>query len=296
LYLLMVSLNAIYKLIDFPKRLQFFVRNHFYGDSLFSTSNRSDSDSTSYTSFVASAIVSDKRLKTFRKDYRYRLILEHVDFSLGLEYLRRLTPATLDFYRENSPLINLSKIGTPRVFYYPKLGWVSPTVIRYLYVNQNIKELFGDSRVQKVAEIGIGFGGQYAVTARSLKTKEFSVYDLPVVLDLAEKTLERAELISSSFIKKSIDPVEPEIYDLVISNYAFSELPEAVQRDYIKKILGTSRCGYITMNSGRSDFSGRSVGKMNLAEITDLLPPYEILEEDPKTGPDNYIIVWGHQN
>ena len=122
------------------------------------------------------------------------------------------------------------------------------------------------------------------------------MYDLPVVLDLAEKTLERAELISSSFTKKSIDPVEPEIYDLVISNYAFSELPEAVQRDYIAKMLGASRCGYITMNSGRSNISGRSTGKMSLLEITELLPPCEILEEDPKTGPDNYIIVWGHQN
>lgn len=292
----MVSLNAIYKLIDFPKKLQFFVRNHFYGDSLFSTSNRSDSDSTSYTSFVASAIVSDKRLKTFRKDYRYRLILEHVDFILGFDYLRRLTPATLDFYRKNPPLINLSKIGSPRTFYYPKLGWVSPTVIRYLYVNQNIKELFGESGIQKVAEIGIGFGGQFAVTARSLNAAEFSMYDLPVVLELAEKTLEKAELISSSFTKKSIDPVEPEIYDLVISNYAFSELPEAVQRDYIAKMLGASRCGYITMNSGRSNVSGRSTGKMSLLEITELLPPCEILEEDPKTGPDNYIIVWGHQN
>jgi hypothetical protein len=290
----MISLNAIYKLIDFPKRLQFFVKKYFFGDSLFSSSNRSDSDSTSYTTFVASAIVSEKRLKNFRKNYRYRLILEHVDFILGFEYLRRLTPATLDFYRKNSPLINLSKIGSPRTFYYPKLGWVSPTVIRYLYVNQNIKELFGESGIQKVAEIGVGFGGQFAVTARSLNAAEFSMYDLPVVLELAEKTLEKAELISSSFTKKSIDPVEPEIYDLVISNYAFSELPEAIQRDYIKKMLGTSRCGYITMNSGRSDFSGRSVGKMNLAEITDLLPPCEILEEDPKTGPDNYIIVWGH--
>jgi hypothetical protein len=292
----MISLNAIYKLIDFPKRLQFFVKKYFFGDSLFSSSNRSDSDSTSYTTFVASAIVSEKRLKNFRKNYRYRLILEHVDFILGFEYLRRLTPTTLDFYRENSSLVNLSKIGSPRTFYYPKLGWVSPTIIRYLYVNQNIKELFGDSGVQKVAEIGIGFGGQFAVTARSLNAAEFSTYDLPVVLELAEKTLEKAELISSSFTKKSIDPVEPEIYDLVISNYAFSELPEAVQRDYIVKMLGASRCGYITMNSGRTNISGRSTGKMSLLEITDLLPPCEILEEDPKTGPDNYIIVWGHQN
>jgi hypothetical protein len=295
LYLLMVFLNNAYKFVDFPKRLHFFIKNRLFGQSLFSTSNRSDSDSTPYTSFVSSTIVSKTGLNTFRKDYRYRLILEHVDYVLGFEYLRRLTPATLDFYRENPLLENLSKVGSPRVFYYPKLGWISPTIVRYLYVNQRIQDLFGERSVQKVAEIGIGFGGQFAVTSRSLKAKEFSMYDLPMVLDLAKKTLEKAELFSSAFVKKSISLVVPEPYDLVISNYAFSELPEAVQREYIAKILVTSRCGYITMNSGRTDVSGRSAGKLSLSEIIELLPACEILEEDPRTGPDNYIIVWGHR-
>lgn len=291
----MVLLSTIYKIIDFPQKLYILVKNQIYNGSPFSTSNRSDSDSTPYTSFVASAIINEKKLNSFRKDFRYRLILEHVDFALGFEYLRRLTPATLDFYRENANLVTLSKVGSPRVFFYPNLGWVSPTIIRYLYVNQRLHGLFGESAIQNAAEIGIGFGGQAAITSKSLNVKKYSMYDLPVVLKLAESTLEKAELLSSAFVSKSISPVEQETYDLVISNYAFSELPEAVQRDYIAKMLGASRCGYITMNSGRTDVSGRSAGKMSLFEIMELLPPSEILEEDPKTGPDNYIIVWGHQ-
>ena len=262
---------------------------------MFSTSNRSDSDSTPYTNFVASTILSKKKLNKFRTDYRYRLILEHVDFKLGYKYQRLLTPDTFDFYRINPNLFNLSKVGSPRTFYYPKLGWISPTIIRYLYVNQRIRELFGEAGIQKIAEIGIGFGGQFAITSTSLNLKEFSLYDLPVVLDLAEKTLDKAGLLPRTFTKKSINPVESENFDLVISNYAFSELPRDIQSDYIFKMLGKSRCGYITMNSGRSDVSGRSAGKMSLAEIIELLPPCEILEEDPKTGPDNYIIVWGHR-
>lgn len=292
----MILLNSAYKLIDLPNRLNFFLKSHFFGKSLFSTSNRSDSDSTEYTSFVASTVVSKKKQSKFRRDYRYRLILEHVDFHLGYEYLRLLRTPTLNSYRENVPLINLSKVGSPRVFYYPNLGWVSPTIIRYLYVNQRIQDLFGERSFQKVAEIGIGFGGQFAISSKSLNVDEFSMYDLPAVLDLAEKTLENAQLLSSKFVKKSVSPVQPEIYDLVISNYAFSELPKTIQLDYIKKVLETSRRGYITMNSGRSDFSGRSVGKMSLQEIIELLPPCEVLEEVPKTGPDNYILVWGHLN
>jgi len=293
---LMVVLNLIYKLIDFPKRLQFYIKNHFFGETLFSTTNRSDSDSTSYTSFVASAVQGEKKLQSFRKDYRYRLILEHVDFTLGFKYKNRLTPDSIDHYRNNPKLSNLSKVGSPRTFYFSDLGWISPTIIRYLYVDQKIHELFGNANIQKVAEIGIGFGGQFAVTSTSFDLKEFSLYDLPVVLDLAEKSLDEAELSSGIFKKKSIDPVESENYDLVISNYAFSELPKEIQRDYISKMLGNARCGYITMNSGRSNVSGRSAGKMTLADLAELLPPFEILEEDPKTGPDNYLIVWGHQS
>ena len=295
MYILMLILDASYKLIDFPSRLYFFIKNYLSHESMFSTSNRSDSDSTPYTKFVASAITNEKKLNNFRTDYKYRLILEHVDFKLGNEYHRRLTPETIDFYRLNPNLVNLSKVGSPRTFYYPKLGWISPTIIRYLYVNQRINELFGETIFQRIAEIGIGFGGQFAVTSTSLNLKEFSLYDLPVVLELAEQTLDKAELLSNIFTKKSINPVESENYDLVISNYAFSELPEEIQRDYIFKMLGKSRCGYITMNSGRSNISGRSSGKMSLAEIVELLPTCEILEEDPKTGPDNYIIVWGHR-
>jgi hypothetical protein len=124
---------------------------------------------------------------------------------------------------------------------------------------------------------------------------DYSLYDLPVVLSLSEKTLGEAELLNGSFKPQSIDPVVPNSFDLVISNYAFSELPSEVQCDYISKIFKNSSCGYLTMNSGRSDETGRSSGKMSLEEIRSVIPNCEILEEDPKTGPDNYIIVWGHQ-
>ena len=39
-------------------------------------------------------------------------------------------------------------------------------------------------------------------------------------------------------------------YDLVISNYAFSELPMLVQQAYIRKVLAYCTRGYLTMNTG----------------------------------------------
>ena len=292
--ILMLFLNAFYKALDLPIRISLFVKNRLLGKSKFSTTRKSDSDSTSYTDFVSAAVRDDKKLDRFRTAYSYRMILEHVDFELGYEYLSRLTPTTIAFYLNDPMLKNLSKVGSPRVYYYPQLGWISPTVIRYLYVNQRILDLFSSKGVKKVGEIGIGFGGQFAITSKSMRSTEYSMYDLPVVLSLSEKTLGKANLLNGSFKQQSIDPVVPNSFDLVISNYAFSELPTDVQRDYILKIFKNTSCGYLTMNSGRSDVTGRSFGKMSLAEITAAIPGCEILEEDPLTGPDNYIIVWGH--
>jgi hypothetical protein len=295
MHTLMILLDMLYRVIDLPMRISLFVKNRLMNKSKFSTTQKSDSDSTSYSDFVSAAVRDDKKLGKFRRAHSYRMILEHVDFKLGCEYLNRLTSTTIALYLNDPTLKNLSKVGSPRVYYYPQLGWISPTIIRYLYVNQRFLDLFSSKGVQKVGEIGIGFGGQFAITSKSLQLSEYSLYDLPVVLALAEKTLGKAELLTESFKQQPIDPVIRNSFDLVISNYAFSELPANVQRDYISKILINSPCGYLTMNSGRTDVTGRSTGKISLEEIKIAIPGCEVLDEDPLTGPDNYIIVWGHQ-
>jgi hypothetical protein len=79
-----------------------------------------------------------------------------------------------------------------------------------------------------------------------------------------------------------------------MSNYAFSELPSDLQKIYIEKVLGKSERGYLIMNSGMTNHSGRSDGKLTLEELRKFLPEFQIFEEIPNTGPDNYVIVWGH--
>ena len=81
--------------------------------------------------------------------------------------------------------------------------------------------------------------------------------------------------------------------DFVVSNYAFSELPEMTQREYVEKLFKKSPAGYLMMNSGRTNFTRRSSGKLSLNEILELLPGSSVFEELPKTGPDNYLIIWG---
>ena len=101
-----------------------------------------------------------------------------------------------------------------------------------------------------------------------------------------------AVILNGSYRVITINEVLPEKYDLVISNYAFSELPSALQKSYIKKVLVNSTRGYLTMNSGL--LGVHSAGKLSLKELRELLPPFEIYEEKPNTYEFNYIIAWGH--
>ena len=81
-------------------------------------------------------------------------------------------------------------------------------------------------------------------------------------------------------------------WDVVISNYAFSELHRDLQLSYIERVIANSKSGYIIMNSGRSNITGRSEGKLRLDEIRNYIPNLQVKEEVPLTGPDNYIIYW----
>lgn len=293
--LLMLGMDFLYKLLDLPIRIKFLSLRILGRFSVFSQSDLSDSDSTPYSDFVRSVIAKESLFTKFRRDYSYRLILEHVDFKLGLKYLRLLNESTIAQYVSHSELKKLSTQGSPRKFYFSKIGWVSPTVIRYLYVHQHITQIFNQDKFSNVGEIGVGFGGQCAVSSTLGQIQKYSAYDLPEVLSLSEKMLSTCGINVEMLQRKDIENVLPASYELVISNYAFSELPSQIQSNYAHEVLSRSKRGYLTMNSGRSNHTGRSQGKLSLKEIFQLIPGCEIIEEYPLTGPDNYIIIWGRK-
>ena len=292
--LLMKLKDIGFKAVDiFPKAI-FRLKILIFGIKVFTRSEKSDSDSTPYAKYIEKTLVRPRHFRKFRKNYSYRVILEHVDYDLGRKYLSFLNSNTLNAYKENKVLSELSFIGSPRTYKFEKIGKCSPTVLRYLFVNQHLTEIFGASRFQNVAEVGVGFGGQFVVSSALMDIESYSIYDLPVVTKLLDKVLNGIGLTQDHLNFKSIDPLFSQEYDLVLSNYAFSELPYSVQLDDVNKVLSSAKRGYLTMNSGRTNLSGRSTGKMSLDELLELIPGSEVLEEEPLTGPDNYILIWGH--
>lgn len=80
--------------------------------------------------------------------------------------------------------------------------------------------------------------------------------------------------------------------DLVISNYAFSELPRETQFRYLDQVILNSKNGYMTINTGRGNLSGRKRNQLDLYELLKKIPNSRIIEKVPKINVDNYIIIW----
>jgi putative sugar O-methyltransferase len=237
---------------------------------------------------------SNSKFNRFRRIYNYREIVENVTFRQGQEYLKRLTLLGLPLSSNFLKYFINDSVGKPTRYHYPNIGKVSPTTLRYISVSLEIKKLFGDDLSGNIVEIGAGYGGQASILMEFFKIDKYAVYDLDNAQMLIQKYLAKLNKENNLNMFSLRDNVNIR-WDLAISNYAFSELPAELQKEYITKVLGKSERGYMIMNSGLENETGRSNGKLTLSELRTLLPKFEIIEEVPKTGPDNYVLVWGHK-
>lgn len=252
---------------------------------------RSDSDNGRYGSEILNILKNRKAFENFKRNNIYREILEHVTKDEGQKYLKILQSRKDGILEKarNSVLVS-DKLGNPIKFNYD--GYespFSPTTLRYVKVASDLAYLFGKN-LGNIVEIGCGYGGQALVNDQLLNVKSFKLFDLPFVNKLIERYLDN-QVLNGVYKTAVIDDELKVQNDLVISNYAFSEMPKALQKIYIDKILSQSRKGYLIMNSGIS--GSRSIGKYSIEELRVLLPNFEIFEEEPLTSIHNYLIAWG---
>ena len=149
---------------------------------------------------------------------------------------------------------------------------------------------FGDLSNLKICEIGVGYGGQARIIlAKFPQVASYTLIDLQSALNLSEKYLSYFSDIQADLRLKTLDNLGDDDYDLVISNYAFSELSRAIQELYLAKIINRSKHGYITYN----DISSANLASYKISEYKNLIHKnIKILEEVPQTHPLNKIVVW----
>lgn len=248
------------------------------------------SELTSYPAFCKRAASDDAVFENFKSNPAFQQILEHVSYKTGREYLDvivRMDPAIVslfDKFRENDAL------GNPVTYYYDKNGWFSPTTLRYVKVACDLKKRFGDLSKMHIVEIGGGYGGQCKILADLTGFASYTMIDIPEGIALTKKYLSLLGVENVHYLEnKKVEQVGT--YDLVISNFAFSEIDRAEQQHYLKYVIEPTKNGYMTMN-----FLTSYLGSIPKDEIVQILLSMnkkpQVQKEYPNTHPDNLIISW----
>ena len=244
------------------------------------------SDNAEYLSVVQLAASDDDVFEKFRSNRQYRLILEHVTKSLGNLYLDALDQ---DSQRSFGRLRDCDVTGGPLRYNFKGLGKFSPTTLRYVYFHNEIMNLFGSLDGFKVLEIGGGFGGQAAVSTTLSDSLSWAIFDLPEVLSLQKRYLGRVGDLTKFSFKSGI-VIDRAYGDLLISNYALSEIEKNLQLEYLNKVALNCSRGYMVWNTISEEHSGG----LRLSEILEIIPGSKAIDEIPLSSPGNKIIYWGN--
>jgi putative sugar O-methyltransferase len=258
-------------------------------NSLASKNPKSLSELDDYLTLCALAATNIDYFNKFRSCKSYRAILENVDGLAG----ENLLSVIESYGKSGAEFRHLwhSEIGKPYTYQISGLGRISPTELRYSKIVCELEILFGSLDGFKITEIGVGFGGQGGQILRAFAVAEYEFVDLSEPLQLVKRYL--SEIKASENVRlTSPDRVLGEKRDLVISNYAFSELTLELQEEYFEKIVSRSEKGFFIYNQITPD----EYRTMSAKEFAARIEGAEIFSERPLSHPGNVVVVWGHKN
>jgi phospholipid N-methyltransferase len=245
------------------------------------------SDNENYPNFCLKAANDLLVFENFRQNEIYRQILEHVDIKTGELYLDEIIETRPDLINEIDKIKANDIYGNPGFYEYKTIGKICPSTLRYAKVLADLLNHFDSLDGLKIAEIGAGYGGQCRIINAISKPEEYTLVDIKPALLLAQTYLD-GYILSSVMRYTTMNELKKEAYDLIISNYAFTELRSDIQDVYLDKIILNSKHGYITYN----DITPEDFRSYKKEELVKMLPDAKIFEEKPRTHEKNCIIVW----
>jgi hypothetical protein len=250
------------------------------------------SELSPYQDFCLQAATKDDVFYTFKSHPSYQSVLEHVSYSNGEIYLKIILEDYPYILNSLDPCRDNDRIGQPQRYIFGKFGAWSPTTLRYMKVAGDLESFFGDLRGKSIVEIGGGYGGQCKIIHELFGFKSYTIIDLKEVALLTNKYL-KTHLIDQALCVNPQENLGDETYDLLISNYAFSEISEEAQLIYIENVINRSKSGYMTYNFISELWGVKSLSLDRFLELISI-PGREItiLPERPLTYSTNILIIW----
>ena len=260
-------------------------------------------DKTPYVYAAYEAALSDEAFATFKQNPHYQQVLEHMTKEDGqriLDYLYKLRDTQTNLLMSNFTTVNQKlhindQFGSPNLVSYNnnyRIKSISPSTVRYIKVLIDLEKLNLILSQSKIVEIGGGYGGQATVLWDWNNSLEFTMIDLKEALALQRKYL--GNTIPNAKVDY-ISPTETEFlreskFDLVISNYAFSECNREIQTQYIQDVIKNCKHGYITWNFISKQ---HGIDSLSIEEFKAMLPfSINEMDEMPATGFNNKILWW----
>ncbi|MBS0620549.1 MAG: putative sugar O-methyltransferase [Verrucomicrobia bacterium] len=253
------------------------------------------SDYREFTEFCQRAADNSEVFASFRQSSTYQAILEHVGFECGRMYLDIILKQSPEFLDQIDRFRTNDTIGGPATYYYDETGVISPTTLRYVKVASDLKLLFGDALYDSsIIEIGGGYGGQCKILSDLCHFKKYTIVDLPGPLALIKRYLEALN-IENVTLRTFDEVIEGENFDLVISNYGYTECSPSMQEKYAREILANARRGYMTCSEG-GEKKVESFDRLRRHGISFFERP----ETPPigfcQNGDPNYVVIWGSES
>lgn len=244
-------------------------------------------DNREFPNFCLKAAAREEAFEKFRRDGLCLLFIDNVSHSQGKEYFEAIHAdhpnliSHFDDFRQNDQL------GSPITFSYDHIPPISPKTLQYIKIAGDIETRFGDLNGKRILEIGGGYGGQCTILSRLFNLKEYIIVDLPEALQLAKRHLKSLNILNVIF--KTPEEIDAnQTYDLVLSNFAFSQCTKKAQKEYIDKILAHAKAAFLLCDE-ISPLYG--IDSYSTKELTTLLKSHviEVLEDQPS---GSSILFW----
>lgn len=195
------------------------------------------------------ASLDDNAFSVFKQDGRYRQILEHVSYDEACQYIKELSVPISDVIDHIDQFKENDKYGSPDKHQFDELGEISPTTIRYIKNSFDIVNNFDISEIKNIVEIGGGYGGLCKVLSTLIEFENYVIFDLEEVNGLIKKYVSNFSEIADKVQTFTLEELtEIEGIDLLISNYAFSEVSLDIQNEYYEKVIKKSKNIYMIFN------------------------------------------------
>lgn len=203
------------------------------------------SDAAQYNDICREAAATDQAFAVFRRHPAYTAIVETL-WDAGVEYIRDAITKQPDYIHKLDEFRKNETFGGPHVMQFSDIGGFAPTTLRYIKVAADLQTLFGCLDGANIAEIGVGYGGQCRILSCLHKFGSYTLYDLPDASRLATRYLSQFPV--DNVRVADLNAEEPRGYDLVISNYAFSEIRRDLQDIYLDRVISRAKHGYMLYN------------------------------------------------